>query len=829
MAADRYAEIIVDIPAKKLDRVFHYGIPPALQEDLAPGMKVAVPFGERTAEGYVTGFCDTPDVAEIKYITSIIKEEPGLNPDLLALAKWMAERYMCTVLDSVRAIVPAGARMTGQRIVAPAADQAPEITESRLRDLNTREIDIYEYIITQGKVLYSDICSRFGRRKAGPVLKKLTGLGIIEVTKELKSKVRPRRVQMLELSPDLAENARELQRLVSELDTRAPKQAAILKKIIGSGALTVAQLAAAAGTTPATVREMVKKGYLLTEQAEIRRDPYASRTFCRTVPLKPTGEQAAALQKITASLDRTRPETFLLHGVTGSGKTEVYLQAISHVLEKGKQAIVLVPEISLTPQMVERFKGRFGDLVAVIHSGLALGERYDEWRRIREGRVGVVIGARSAVFAPFERLGLIIVDEEHENSYKQEDNPKYHAREVAVARARLCGGTVILGSATPSLESYARAEAGKYTLLTLDKRVAGRLLPEVRVVDLREEMHANHRGIFSRQLIEKMKEVLERGEQVILFLNRRGYSTFVVCRECGLVLRCPKCSISLTLHLGEQELRCHYCDYRRKSPEHCPKCGSESIRKFGVGTQRVEEEVVKWFPGARVARMDMDTTTGKGSHEKILTMFKRGEIDVLVGTQMIAKGLDFPGVTLVGVVTADTSLNLPDFRSAERTFQLLTQVAGRAGRGDIPGEVTVQTYNPEHFSVTKASRHDYLGFYREEMRTREALDYPPYCSLVRIVIHGWEENSVIRGAEILAVALRQAVNTHSLGVTEPVLGPAPAPVSRLRNRYRWQVCVKGRPGRLVRQIIRQVLKNLDGDSVFTALGMSIEADPMGMM
>ena len=750
MAIKPYAEVIVDVKAKKVDKVFHYRVPQKLLGRLTEGMRVIVPFGRRTVEGYILGFCDTPETAgrEIKEITDIIDEEPLLNHDLLTVARWMVDRYMCSMVDAIHAMMPAVVRKFGPRFI------------------QTIDLDV---------------------------------------------------------------RGEELNDLIAALSVKAPKQAAVLKTVLADGAFTGAELARLSGTTPSTVRELIKKGLLVTRQTAVRRDPYALRSFPETEPLNPTSEQKKALRKITGALDRGKHETFLLHGVTGSGKTEVYLQAIAHCLAKGRQAIVLVPEISLTPQMVERFKGRFGSLVAVLHSRLSTGERYDEWQQIKAGRVKVVVGARSAVFAPFADPGLIIIDEEHETSYKQEDNPKYHAREVAVARARLSGSAVILGSATPSLESYTRAVAGRYTLLNLNCRVSGRSLPVVNIVDLREEMHSGHRGIFSRLLLEQTQGVLERGEQAILFLNRRGYSTFVVCRECGLVMKCPKCSITLTLHAGENVLRCHYCDFRRQAPDICPKCGSQSIRHFGVGTQKVEEEAAKCFPGAAVARMDTDTTTQKGSHEKILNRFKEGRVDILVGTQMIAKGLDFPGVTMVGVIAADTSLNLPDFRSGERTFQLLTQVAGRAGRGDSPGKVVVQTYNPEHYSILNAQNHDYRAFYFEEMKMREALEYPPYCSLVRIVIYGAEENSVIRGAEILAEILRQSAAEHSLSVGQALLGPAPAPVSRLRNKHRWQICMKGKPGKLVRRLVREAVEKARDSNMFVNLGISTDVDPLNLM
>ena len=750
MSNQPYAEVIINVTARRLDRVFHYRVPEELSGKLTAGMRVIVPFAGRTVEGYVLGFCETPEVQDVKDVLDIVGETPLLGPELLTLAGWMCERYMCSMVDAIHCMMPAEAR---------------------------------------------------------------------------KLKVRPRLMQTVEL----ASEGHEWDRIFQELQSKAPKQAAVLAAARRMDSPGVTELARSVGTNTAVVRQLVKKGFLVIKQTEVRRDPCRLSEFTPTRPLPPTEEQLRALNRIAAAVDSRQQQTFLLHGVTGSGKTEVYLQAINHCLGKGRQAIVLVPEISLTPQMIEHFKGRFDDRVAVLHSRLAAGERYDEWRRVKDGRVSIVVGARSAVFAPFADPGLIIIDEEHEISYKQEESPKYHAREVAIARARLRGSVVILGSATPSLETYSRAMAGKYALITLGKRVMGQPLPEVSVIDLREEMRSGHRSIFSRLLIEKLTGALDRREQVILFLNRRGYATFVVCRECGVVMKCPTCSISLTLHAGDGVLRCHYCGYSRKAPETCPQCGSRSIRHFGAGTQKVEEEAANWFPDARVARMDMDTTSGKGAHEKILNRFRKGEIDILVGTQMIAKGLDFPGVTLVGVVAADTALNLPDFRSAERTFQLLTQVAGRAGRGTAPGEVVIQTYNPEHYSILNARAHDYREFFDEEMKIRKALEYPPYCSLVRILIYGTEENRVIRGAEILAGMLQRSVSQHALGVNQPVLGPAPAPVNRLRKRYRWQICIKGKPGTLVRRLVREAAVKAEEDSCFRDLGISMDVDPLGLM
>ena len=503
-----------------------------------------------------------------------------------------------------------------------------------------------------------------------------------------------------------------------------------------------------------------------------------------------TGEQNAAYQEIRASLDSLKHQIFLLHGVTGSGKTEVYLQAIQRTLEKGRSSIVLVPEISLTPQAIERFQGRFGrKQVALLHSGMLESRRLQEWRRIESGQARVVIGARSAVFAPAKSLGLIVVDEEHEPSYKQSDAPRYHAREVAIRRGELSGGTVILGSATPSLESYYLASSGRYRLLQLKKRVDAVPLPQVEIVDMREEFSLRKRShIFSRALEEAIAKTLEENQQTILFLNRRGFSTFVQCKKCGHTMKCTSCQVSLTYHIETKLLICHYCHASLETPKLCPECRSEYVRFKGTGTQRVESELARHFPGAKIARMDTDSTKVRGSHEKILTAFRKGEIDVLVGTQMVAKGLDYPRVTLVGVISADTALNLPDFRSAERTFSLITQVAGRAGRSSLPGKVIVQTCTPHHYGIQAASRHDYESFYRQEIQIRRELGLPPFTRLVQLTIRSPKESKAIQAAEDLSGELRRCLPANSA----EILGPSPAAIPRLRRQYRWQILVKAK-------------------------------------
>jgi primosomal protein N' (replication factor Y) len=557
---------------------------------------------------------------------------------------------------------------------------------------------------------------------------------------------------------------------------------------------------------------------------EVYRDPYENRVFEKSIPFTLTAEQTAALKPIQEKIHHDEHDVFLLYGVTGSGKTEVYLQAIASVIEKGKEAIMLVPEISLTPQTVKRFKERFGEQVAVMHSGLSVGEKYDEWRKIHRKEVKVVVGARSAVFAPFESLGLVIIDEEHESSYKQEETPRYHARDVAIERAKSYGCPVILGSATPTLESFARAKKNVYKLLTLSQRMNKNALPAVDIVDMREELRTGNRSMFSELLFTKLKDRLEKGEQTVLMLNKRGHSSFVMCRSCGLVINCPNCDISLTYHRFNDIMKCHYCGFEEGMPSVCPECESEHIRFFGTGTQKVEEELAKILPEARVIRMDVDTTSKKGSHERLLNAFGEGKADILLGTQMIAKGLDFPNITLVGVLSADTMLHLPDFRSSEKTFQLLTQVSGRAGRHQLPGEVVIQTYTPEHYSIELSALQDYDAFYEREMYLRRQSHYPPYYYVVLITVSHEDLMKTVSVTEKITNYLGSRLNRDSV-----VLGPVASPISRINNRYRYQCLIKYKREPDLNQHLRTLLEHYQKETAQNHLQISIDLNPQIMM
>ena len=615
----------------------------------------------------------------------------------------------------------------------------------------------------------------------------------------------------------------------------SPRQKEILALLAQRGPMPLALFAKAAATTADTLRRMEDKGLVRIAPVTIDRDPYANETIIPTQPLSLNPEQSTALAAISQAIDAsgssTEPSAFLLHGVTGSGKTEVYLQAIDHVLASGKGAIVLVPEISLTPQTVERFKARFSSgpvrtTVAVLHSHLSAGERHDEWHKIRQGRAKIVIGARSAVFAPVDPLGLIIVDEEHEGSYKQEESPRYHARDVAVVRGQMEKAVVVLGSATPSMESFHNAKKGKYRLLEMPTRADDAKMPIVRVVDMRMvAKKQKDQTVLSPQLKEAILQRLEQKQQVMLFLNRRGFATSLQCPQCGYLAQCPNCSISLTYHRAAQQLRCHICGHAAPAPTVCPEtsCRNPAIRFAGLGTEKVEATLAKVFPHARISRMDSDTLKRKEDYRRVLGDFRTGKIDILVGTQMIAKGLHFPNVTLVGIIHADLGLHVPDFRAGERTFQLLTQVAGRAGRGDIEGEVWVQAFTPFHPAIQYARRHDFLGFYDQEIEFREQLRYPPFARVALLNFRGRNEEKV----EFTAKHFRKLLDPLVTEFPDLKLnGPAPAPLAKAETYHRFQIMLRaGQMSRLSRRLNEISLANALPDDI----RLVIDIDPINLM
>ncbi|WMT27853.1 primosomal protein N' [Bacillus aerius] len=800
------AEVIVDVTTKAIDRPFDYRVPDRFKGLVKAGMRVVVPFGPRKIQGFVTKIKEETDVqsGNIKDIVDLFDLSPVLTDELLELSHWLTEKTLSYHITALQSMLPAAMKAKYEKeIQVLSAEELPQ--------------SLKELFGQQESILYAAIPPE----QLKPIQKHVQK-GHLEVRYHVSQKSGKKKVRTLQI----AVTKEQLAEKQEQLKKNAVKQKALLAFLLQANETTflAKDLQQQTGASSQTIKALIQEGLLTESYEEIYRDPYRDREFTPSTPLDLTTEQAEAAKPIHQAVSDEKHETFLLHGVTGSGKTEIYLQTIDHVLQKGKEAIVLVPEISLTPQMVQRFKERFGSNVAVLHSGLSTGEKYDEWRKIHRKEVKLVVGARSAVFAPFENLGMIIIDEEHESSYKQEEMPRYHAKDVAIERAGRHQCPVVLGSATPSLESYARAKKGVYTLLTLKRRVNQQQLPHVSLIDMREELRTGNRSMFSEELMLRLKEVLERKEQAVLFLNKRGYSSFVMCRDCGYVEQCPHCELSLTYHRFQKRLKCHYCGHEAPVPAECPECHSEHIRYFGTGTQRVEEELTKVLPEARVIRMDVDTTSRKGAHEKLLTSFGNKEADILLGTQMIAKGLDFPDVTLVGVLSADTSLHIPDFRSSEKTFQLLTQVSGRAGRHEKAGSVIIQSYTPSHYSIELTKQHDYEAFYEQEMLHRRHQSYPPFYFLAMVTVSHEEVTKAAHVTDKIVQFLKMncAPNTR-------ILGPAASPIAKIKDRYRYQCVIKYKRENELASLLRKIQDHYQKEMEQKQLMISIDMNPYMMM
>lgn len=799
------ARVIVDVPASSINQTFDYLIPDRFRDILTTGMRVIVPFGPRKIMGFVVGRTAESSFTKLKEITDVLDLTPVLTKELLDLGKWVAHETLSFYITALQAMLPQVLKAKYKKeIVRMTGEELPGNLELLFAGRDFISYEEFEGSTISFNQLQQAV-------KDGDIY--IEYLVKSKITKKHVTMVKPSRDNHLleEALLDLSKNAKKQQQLLAYFieHTEPIEQKLLLQKI---------------QTTPGTIRTLVDKSLLEVYKVEIYRNPYDDDAIVQTSPMVLTDQQETAIKPIKEKIANDVHDVFLLHGVTGSGKTEIYLQAIQDVIKKGKEAIVLVPEISLTPQMVNRFKGRFGSKVAVMHSALSAGEKYDEWRRIHRKEVQVVVGARSAIFAPFENIGIIIIDEEHETTYKQDDQPRYHARDVAIYRGKTHKCPVILGSATPTLESYARAQKGVYQLATLSKRTNDKPMPKVEIVDMRAELHAGNRTMFSRSLKERIEQCLQKGEQIVLLLNRRGYSTFVMCRDCGHVKECPHCDIALTFHKKYNQLKCHYCSYEEPMPTNCPECESDLIRYFGTGTQRVEEALTQLIPEAKVIRMDVDTTRKKGSHEKLLTQFAEKRADILLGTQMIAKGLDFDNVTLVGVLTADSMLHLPDFRSSEKTFQLLTQVSGRAGRHELTGEVIVQTYTPDHYSIELASVYNFNDFYKKEMSMRKAFHYPPYVFLVLLTISHQNQVKVVQTAQRVVQLLSKSMQNDTV-----ILGPTPSPIPRIKDRYRYQCMIKYRNEPQLRFYINKVLDQFADDIRKDNLLITVDMQPYHLM
>ncbi|WP_278871926.1 primosomal protein N' [Anaerotignum lactatifermentans] len=776
-----YAQVIIDANHAEVDRVFDYRVPAQWEEEVCVGLRVMVPFGQRNTkrEGYVIALTETTEVpaGKMKEIVEILDEgRPILTPSILELAKWMKKEYFCTLNQCLQAVMPAGIRTKSVWYA--------ELT-GQTADLSEKEQQMAVVLVEQGgAVPLRELEQVFGNRTEY-ILRCLQEKKVVRLhqkTTRSTYKKEKRYVSLTE-NEELLIAAKEK----AEKDKRLAGQLRVLSAICPGESISVEELKEKAAVTDSPIHTLLQKGVLVEQRRQEKRDVFQLEDYTPTQPFYPTPEQARALNLLREEEQKAQKRPVLLHGVTGSGKTEIYMQLIEHVIMEGKQAIVLVPEISLTPQTMERFISRFGKRVSVTHSRLSLGERLDQWRKARDGEISIIIGPRSALFMPFSNLGVIVMDECHESSYISDVTPKYHTREVARKLSELTGALLVMGSATPDIDSYHRAVTGEFLLLQLKERTKGSHLPEVFVTDMRKELEDGNRSAFGLPLQQAIRENLEKGQQTMLFLNRRGYSTFVSCRKCGEALTCPSCNVSYTYHASDKALVCHYCGKEVPVPKTCPSCGSHYIRYFGTGTQKIEEETRRLFPEASILRMDADTTTGKNGHARILELFGKGKADILIGTQMIAKGHDFPNVTLVGILAADLSLNLGTYQAAETCFQLITQAAGRAGRGELAGRVFIQTYQPENHAIRMAAAQDYEGFYQEEILLRQAMEYPPFSHIFSVLITGEMEQEVILAAQRLGAYMNHYA--ERAGCT--VVGPAPAPLPKFRGEFRWQIFAKG--------------------------------------
>lgn len=827
MSNYRYAEIIIDNTSNSTDRTYTYAIPEKHIDSIKVGMRVIVPFGfgNKQLEGIIINLVDKIDIDKnkIKCIKQIIDEEPFLSEEMIKLANWMKFKYLAKYNEVYRTILPTGITKKIVKIIKLKDDFLLQKYSAKSLD----EKEVVKYLIQNKECTLNDLKENHNIKNLSYIITSLEKQRIINITNKIGSKVNKKfeKYVCLNLSNYSASE------IIHKISKRATKQQEIIKYLVENKKVSLKVLRDDLDCSLSTIKSLEKKEFIKILDEEINRNPI-TKNYKKSFNLKLTYEQENCLNTILKNIKTKSNNKFLIHGVTGSGKTEIYLQLIEYMLSLKKQAIVLVPEISLTPQTVERFVSRFGEKVAIFHSRLSLGERYDEWRKAKDGLVDIVVGARSAVFSPLKNLGLIVIDEEHESSYKSSMNPKYNTIEVAQKRCDLEAATLILGSATPSIETYYKCEKDIYTRLELKYRVNKRALPKVEIVDMKEELNAGNKSIFSRKLFYAIKENLSNNKQTILFLNRRGFSSFISCRKCGYVVSCKDCDISMTYHITNNILKCHYCGKGESVPTKCPECGSKYIKYFGIGTQKIEEYIKRYFPKAVIARMDVDTTSKKGSHERILDKVKNGDVDILIGTQMISKGLDFHNVTLVGIIAADINLNLPDFRAGERTFQLITQVSGRAGRGIHEGKVILQTYEPNHYSIQYAKEHDYIKLYHNEIILRKEFNYPPFTNLINIIISSKDMMQSERITnEFWNLLLDYIKNNISDYDINNMFGPNPAPIAKIKNNFRYQILIKSDDDKIdeIKEMINYIYLRLKKIDKKNEIRINIDINPNSIM
>ncbi|MGI8639260.1 MAG: primosomal protein N' [Pyrinomonadaceae bacterium] len=816
----KYVEVALPIP---LRQTFTYILPAGLQENIKIGARLLVPFGKRQITGYAVALHEnlSPELeieeSALKEAVELLDAEPLLTEEIIKLTQWTADYYASSWGEVLKASLPAGINASVEQVVSITAKGCDELI--KVSSAKTVKVRILLYLSESNEVSARELGKKFGVSKAQRVIRELVNEDWASVFhRTLTTQVKPKRRKAVRLLPP------ELHQSNNKPLTEA-QQKIIDALLEENGEIIFTDLIEKTDVGASSINTLAKRGIVEIFVQEVRRDPLENAKLPDLQDFVLSDEQEKVLSEIQNALQKEKYKAFLLHGVTGSGKTEIYIRAMKTALEKDKTALMLVPEIALTPVFSRRLRAFFGDEVAILHSNLSTGERFDEWRRLRNGTARIVIGTRSAVFAPLENIGLIIIDEEHDGSYRQHEMPFYNGRDVAIVRANFADAVVVLGSATPALETFHNSHTGKYEYLSLPNRIGNRPMAHAELVDMREVFGAEGKNaVFSPQLIEAIEETHGKGEQSIILLNRRGFSSFVLCRTCGETIRCNNCDITLTFHKRDAKLVCHYCNHKEKTPTKCPFCESKFLFFVGEGTEQIEDILRRKFSNLRIARVDRDSISRKNELEETLSAFSEGRIDMLVGTQMLAKGHDFPNVTLVGVISVDAGLAMPDFRSAERTFQLLTQVAGRAGRGSLQGRVLIQTYHPEHYALQHASTQNYNDFYEVEINFRKKLNYPPFVALASILIKHENYNFAFDNAAILRECLQKANGEKNC----IILGPAPAPLSRLKGEHRLQILVKARNRAKLRETLDFALH--DAQEKFCDLRIVyVEIDPVNLM
>lgn len=801
-----YVNVALNIPS---DKLFTYEVPVALEKEAAIGKRVFIPFGNKKRTGFIVAINQSCDLQSIKPIAEVMDEEPLFNVQDLSFYQWIANYFMYPLGKALAEIIPSGSEKKDFFWITPL----PSETDVHLTPVQKKLLDfLLQY--PQGIALNS-VSQISGLKNVSSVAQKLQSLGLLKIERKQNKQlsVQSEKRVMLDESRIAGEKLTE-------------KQNKLIEFIKINGTLSLNNLTEESGISGAVVKKLHEKGIINFIAGEkIRTASFDSVISQSKDGIILNHQQKQVMGEISQHLENNIFTPILLHGVTGSGKTEIYLKAIEEVLKNGNSAIYLVPEIALTPQLISRVAGRFDKRqIAVLHSGIAESVRYDQWRQIKRGLIKLVVGTRSALFAPLPDLKLIIVDEEHDGSYKQDERLCYNARDMAILKAKMSSAVVIAGSATPGVNTYFNAQTKKYRHLELPQRVDDKPMPVVEIIDMKAEQEkAGKVPILSDALIDGIRNALQNKEQALLFLNKRGFDTFLVCADCGYNFRCPNCAVSLKNHIAEGVVKCHYCDFTIKSLPICPSCKSGRILSYGVGTQKLEKEIEKFFPEARIQRMDSDTTSRKGVQERILQALEKKEIDILIGTQMITKGHDFPSITLVGVISADTSLNMPDFRAAEKTFQLITQVAGRGGRGKSPGKVIIQTFNPEHYALKHAQNHDYQSFYKEEIEFRKALQYPPFGRIINLRLSSIKKDMLTGEAKRLGKVAKKIEARH--GNSAQIIGPAESPLSKIRGRFRWQMMIKGTDINKLHQIAREIIDNNKNSQV----KITVDVDPESFM